>query len=92
MAAIIHSSHQNLKWLKIRYSYMKQSPEVVFGCFYMFARFHNAKKKHLTREIMCQARKIYLSSVEYVYYKKGHMTQKTTVVIWYAWSQLRPLL
>ena len=33
MAAIILSSLQNLKWLKIGYKYIKQPPEVVFGCF-----------------------------------------------------------
>ena len=44
MAAIIHSPLQNLKLLKIRYKYMKQPPEVVFGCFYMFTRFPFARK------------------------------------------------
>ena len=33
MAAIILSSLPNLKWLKIGYMYIKQPPEVVFGCF-----------------------------------------------------------
>ena len=41
MAAIIHSPLQNLKWLKIRYKYIEQFTEVVFGCFYMFTSvFH----------------------------------------------------
>ena len=39
MAAKIHSLLQNLKWLKIRYKYIKQPPELVLGCFYMFTRF-----------------------------------------------------
>ena len=43
MAAIIDSPIQNLKWLKIRYKYTKQSPAVVFGCFYMFTEFPIAK-------------------------------------------------
>ena len=55
----------------------KQPPEVVFGCFYMFTRFHFAKS-YLTIDIMCQT---YVESVEYFYYKNGHMTQKTTVII-----------
>ena len=33
MAAIILSSLQNLKLLKIGYKYIKQPPEVVFGVF-----------------------------------------------------------
>ena len=33
MAAIILSSLQNLEWLKIGYKYIKQPPEVAFGCF-----------------------------------------------------------
>ena len=61
MAAIILSSLQNLKWLKIGYKYIKQSPEVVFGCFYMFTRFPIAKW-YLTRDIMCQTRNIYAIS------------------------------
>ena len=43
MAAIIHSPLQNLKWLKIRYKYIRQPREVVFECFYMFTRFPIAK-------------------------------------------------
>ena len=39
MVAIILSSLQNLKWLKIGYKYIKQPPEVVLGWFYMFTRF-----------------------------------------------------
>ena len=39
MAAIILSSLQILKWLETRYKCIKQPPEVVFGCFYMFTRF-----------------------------------------------------
>ena len=39
MAALILSPLQNLKWLKMRYKYIKQPPEIVFGCFYMFTRF-----------------------------------------------------
>ena len=31
MAAIIHSPLQNLNWLKIRYKYIKQPPEVILG-------------------------------------------------------------
>ena len=57
MAAIILSSLQNLKWVKIGYKYIKQPPEVVFGCFYMFTRFPIAKW-YLTRDIMCQTRNI----------------------------------
>ena len=52
MAAIILSSLQNLKWLKIGYKYIKQPPEVVFGCFYMFS----IAKWYLTRDIMCQTK------------------------------------
>ena len=55
MAAIILSSLQNLK---IGYKYIKQPPEVVFGCFYMFTMFPIAKW-YLTRDIMCQTRNIY---------------------------------
>ena len=61
MAAIIHSPLQNLKWLKIRYRNIKQVPEVVFGCVYMFTRFPIAKQ-YLTRDIMCQTRNIYVIS------------------------------
>ena len=61
MASIILSSLQNLKWLKIGYKYIKQAPEVVFGCFYMFTRFPIAKW-YLTRDIMCQTRNIYVIS------------------------------
>ena len=61
MAAIILSSLQNLKWLKIGYKYIKQPPDVVFGCFYMFTRFPIAKW-YLTRDIMCQTRNIYVIS------------------------------
>ena len=61
MAAIILSSLQNLKWLKIGYKDIKQPPEVVFGCFYMFTRFPIAKW-YLTRDIMCQTRNIYVIS------------------------------
>ena len=61
MAAIIFSSLQNLKWLKIGYKYIKQTPEVVFGCFYMFTRFPIAKW-YLIRDIMCQTRNIYVIS------------------------------
>ena len=57
MAAIILSSLQNLKWLEIRYKCIKQPPEVVFGCLYMFTRFPIAKW-YLTRDIMCQTRNI----------------------------------
>ena len=40
MDAIIHSPHQNLKWLKIMYKYIKP-PEVVFGCFlHVYKVFH----------------------------------------------------
>ena len=56
MAAIILSSLQNLKWLKIGYKDIKQPPEV--GVFYMFTRFSIAKW-YLTRDIMCQTRNIY---------------------------------
>ena len=58
MAAIIHSPLQNFKRLKIRYKYIKQPPEVVFGCFDTFSRFPSAKKKHLCRDIMHQTRNI----------------------------------
>ena len=58
MAAIILSSLQNLKWLKIWYKYIKQPPEVVFGCFYMFIRFP-IPKWYFTRDIMCQTRNIF---------------------------------
>ena len=61
MAAIILSSLQNLKWLKIGYKYIKQPPEVVLGCFYMFIRFSIAKC-YLTRDIICQRRNIYVIS------------------------------
>ena len=61
MAAIILSPLQNLKRLKIMYKYIKQPPEVVFGCFYMFGRFPIAKW-YLTRDIMWQTRKIYVIS------------------------------
>ena len=36
-------SISNLKWLKIRYKYIKQPPTVVFGCLYTFTRFSIAK-------------------------------------------------
>ena len=39
----VHSPLQNLKWLKIRYKYMKQPSEIVFRCVYMFTRFSIAK-------------------------------------------------
>ena len=42
MAAIILSPLQNLKWLIIRHKYIKQSPEVVFGCVFMVTRFPKA--------------------------------------------------
>ena len=75
MAAIILSSLQNLNWLKIGYKYIKQPPEVVFGCFYMFTRFTIAKW-YLTRPITCQTRNIYMSSVKYFDYKKwSHDTE-----------------
>ena len=62
MAAIILSSLQNLKWLKIGYKYIKQPPEVVLiGCFYMFTRFSIAKW-YLTRDIMCQTRNTFAIS------------------------------
>ena len=61
MVAIILSSLQNLNWLKIGYKYIKQPPEVVFGCFYMFTRFPIANW-YLTRDIMCQTRNIYVIS------------------------------
>ena len=70
----------NLKWLKIGYKYIKQPPKVVFGCFYMFTRFPIAKW-HLTRDIMCQTRNIYVISKIFLLQKIGHMTQKTTEVI-----------
>ena len=69
MAIIILSPLQNLKCLKIRYKCIKQPPEVVFGCFYMFTRFPIAKF-HLIRDIMYQ-QGTYMSSVEYFDYKKG---------------------
>ena len=75
MAAIFLSSLQNLKWLKIGYKYIKQPPEVAFGCFYMFTRFPIAKW-YLIRDIICQTRNIYISSVEYFDYKKwSHDTE-----------------
>ena len=61
MVAIILSSLQNLKLLKIGYKYIAQPPEVVFVCFYMFTRFPIAKW-YLIRDIMCQARNIYVIS------------------------------
>ena len=61
MAAIILSSLQNLKWLKIGYKYIKQPPDVVFGYFYMFTRFPIAKW-YLARDIMYQTRNIYVIS------------------------------
>ena len=75
MAAIILSSLQNLKWLKIGYKYIKQPPEVVFGCFYMFTRFPIAKW-YLTRDIICVKQGTHLPSVEYFDYKKwSHDTE-----------------
>ena len=68
MAAIILSSLLHLKWLQIGYKYIKQPPEVVFGCFYMFTRFPIAKW-YLTRDITCQTG-TYMSSIEYFDYKK----------------------
>ena len=69
MAAIIHSPLQNLKWLKIRYKYIKQPPEVVFGCFTCLQGL-TLQKMHLTRHIACQIRK-YMSSLEYFDHRKG---------------------
>ena len=50
MASIIHSSVQNLEWLKIRYRYIKQPPKVVLGNFDIFTSFPIAKLR-LTRDI-----------------------------------------
>ena len=80
MAAIILSSLQNLKWLKIGYKDIKQPPEVVWVFFYMFTRFPIAKW-YLTRDIMCQTRNIYVISRIFSRQKNDYMTQKTTVVI-----------
>ena len=74
MDAIILSSLQNLKWLKIGYKYIKQPPEVVFGCFYLFTRFPIAKW-YLTRDIMCQTRNIYVISRIFDYKKWSHDTE-----------------
>ena len=61
--------------------YIKQPLEVVFRSFYLFTitKFPIAKN-HLTRDIMCQTRNLYVTSRIFLL-KKGHMTQKTTVVI-----------
>ena len=74
MAAIILSSLQNLKWLQIGYKYIKQPPEAVFGCFYMFTRFPIAKW-YLTTDIMCQTRNIYVISRIFCLKKLVHDTE-----------------
>ena len=56
-----HNSFFTSKWLKIGYKYIKQPPEVVFGYFDMFTRFHIAKW-YLTTDIRCQTRNIYAIS------------------------------
>ena len=80
MAAIIQFSLQNFKWVNIRYKYIKQLPKVFFGCFYMFTKFP-ITREHLTRDNMCQTRNIICHKLNILTTKKGHMTQKTTVVI-----------
>ena len=74
MAAIILSSLQNLKWLNIGYKYIKQPPEVVFGCVYIFTSFPIAKW-YLTRDIMCETRSIYVISRIFWLQKWSHDTE-----------------
>ena len=60
MAAIILSSLQNLKWLKIGYKYIKQPPEVVFGCLHVYnvshckmafdQRYYVSNKEHICHQ------------------------------------------
>ena len=74
MAAIILSSLQNLKWLKIGYKYIKQPPEVVFGCFTCLQGF--PLQNGIYPEILCVKQGTYMSSVEYFDYKKwSHDTE-----------------